>query len=247
MRIGMIAPPWERVPPIGYGGTEAVVATLAEELTSRGHDVHVFTVGESSVRAKIGAIFESPPEPMGHAAFEASHAVSAYEELDGMDVIHDHTVVGPALGIAHRHPAPVVATIHSPLTPPLIRLYTEISRQVALVAISRNQVARAPSVQARAVVHHGLVLDQFPTGPGDGGYALFLGRMCAEKGVATAIRAAKQARIPLRIAAKNRDVEERAYFEKFVLPELGDGVTFLGEVDIEQRLDLLRHARVLLN
>ena len=35
----MIAPPWIAVPPAGYGGIEAVVSLLCEELVARGHDV----------------------------------------------------------------------------------------------------------------------------------------------------------------------------------------------------------------
>ena len=35
MRIAVIAPPWYRVPPSGYGGIEWVVALLADGLTDR--------------------------------------------------------------------------------------------------------------------------------------------------------------------------------------------------------------------
>jgi hypothetical protein len=47
MRIGLIAPPWIPVPPPGYGGTEEVIDNLARGLTALGHDVRLFTVGES--------------------------------------------------------------------------------------------------------------------------------------------------------------------------------------------------------
>jgi glycosyltransferase involved in cell wall biosynthesis len=39
MKILQIAPLWETVPPPAYGGTEAVVSVLCEELVRRGHEV----------------------------------------------------------------------------------------------------------------------------------------------------------------------------------------------------------------
>ncbi len=45
MRIGLVAPPFERVPPVGYGGTERIVHALAVELDRRGHEVTVFAIG----------------------------------------------------------------------------------------------------------------------------------------------------------------------------------------------------------
>ena len=54
--------------------------------------------------------------------------------------------------------------------------------------------------------------------------------------------------MPLRIAAKCREPAERAHFEEVVEPLLGDGVTWLGEVDREGKvaLDDARHMRALL-
>ena len=48
MRIGLIAPPWVPVPPPAYGGTEIVVDNLARGLQNQGHEVRLFTVGEST-------------------------------------------------------------------------------------------------------------------------------------------------------------------------------------------------------
>ena len=39
MRVAQVTPLWEQVPPVGYGGTEAVVSLLTEELVQRGHQV----------------------------------------------------------------------------------------------------------------------------------------------------------------------------------------------------------------
>ncbi|MHA7886429.1 glycosyltransferase [Roseicyclus sp.] len=53
MRIALIAPLMEAVPPRAYGGTERVVASLAEALSAKGHQVTVFANGESRVNAEL--------------------------------------------------------------------------------------------------------------------------------------------------------------------------------------------------
>ncbi|HTN10475.1 MAG TPA: glycosyltransferase, partial [Acetobacteraceae bacterium] len=47
MRIAQIAPLFEAVPPLRYGGTERVVHWLTEELVAMGHDVTLFATGDS--------------------------------------------------------------------------------------------------------------------------------------------------------------------------------------------------------
>ncbi|HKG26314.1 MAG TPA: glycosyltransferase, partial [Thermomicrobiales bacterium] len=53
MRIAMVAPLAEPVPPPLYGGTERVVSVLTEELVRRGHDVTLFASGDSQTTAKL--------------------------------------------------------------------------------------------------------------------------------------------------------------------------------------------------
>ncbi len=118
MRIGLVAPPWIPVPPPAYGGTEAVVADLARGLSDLGHDVVLFTVGTSTSPVRREHLFAEPVEPLGQSLPEAAHVLAAYESLAGqVDIIHDHTALGPLLaaraGIARP---PVVATHHGAFT-----------------------------------------------------------------------------------------------------------------------------------
>ena len=53
MKIGIIAPIWEKVPPKKYGGTELVVYNLTEELVKRGHQVTLFASGDSQTSARL--------------------------------------------------------------------------------------------------------------------------------------------------------------------------------------------------
>ena len=53
MRIAQVAPLYERVPPLYYGGTERVVSYLTEELVAQGHEVTLFASGDSLTKAKL--------------------------------------------------------------------------------------------------------------------------------------------------------------------------------------------------
>ena len=56
MRIAQIAPLYESVPPLNYGGTERVVSFLTEELVRLGHDVTLFASGDSTTQAELIAV-----------------------------------------------------------------------------------------------------------------------------------------------------------------------------------------------
>ena len=53
MRIALVAPLAEAVPPKLYGGTERVVSWLAEELVRQGHRVTLFASAESETAAEL--------------------------------------------------------------------------------------------------------------------------------------------------------------------------------------------------
>ncbi|BFU44511.1 glycosyltransferase family 4 protein [Krasilnikovia sp. MM14-A1004] len=248
MRIGLIAPPWVPVPPVGYGGTEAVVDNLARGLTELGHDVRLFTVGESTCPVPRDWLYPHAEQPIGDSMVEAAHVLAAYRNLSRMDLIHDHTVLGPLL--AGRYAGelpPVVVTSHGPFTPAPRRVFAEIARTARIVAISRAQARQAAGVRVTAVIHHGIDLDRYHFGSGAGGYLLFLGRMCPDKGVHRAVRIARDAGVPLRIVTKIWEPAEREYYEREVRPLLAPGAPEPAEQGPQGCLELLRGATALLN
>jgi len=227
MRIGMIAPPWVPVPPTGYGGTEVVVDNLARGLQALGHDVRLFTVGDSTSPVRRDYLYPTAVGPMGATVPEAAHVLAAYEALADADLIHDHTMLGPLVaGRCLTDRPPVVTTIHGPFTTQSRRIYAEIGKHAWIVAISRAQARLSDGIPIAAVIHHGIDLDVYQPGPGAGGYLLFMGRMCADKGVHLAVRIAKRAGWRLVLVTKMWAADERAYFDHDVRPllEPGDSV-----------------------
>jgi glycosyltransferase involved in cell wall biosynthesis len=250
MRIGLISPPWFPVPPPGYGGTEVVVDNLARGLQSLGHEIRLFTVGESTSPVPRQHLYPTAiaAQPMGAVVTEAAHVLAAYDALADMDIIHDHTILGPLL-VARRQAGrpPVVTTNHGLFTAQTSRVFAEIARHASIVAISYSQARSASGIPIEAVIHHGVDLDVYQPGPGDGGYLLFIGRMSPDKGVDCAVRVAKRAGWPLVIVTKMRDAEERTYFKRKVQPLLEPGQVLAGEQPLAGRLKLLRGARALMN
>jgi glycosyltransferase involved in cell wall biosynthesis len=178
---------------------------------------------------------------------ELRHAVNAYEALVdwGADVVHDHTLMGPH--IAPNYGVPVVTTNHGPFVSDLGDCYMALGRSASIIAISEHHASTAGAIRVTKVIHHGVDVERFPVGDGAGGYALFLGRMSPDKGAHVAARIAREAGMPLRIAAKMREPAERAYFDAQVAPLLGGDVEYVGEVGGREKLELLADATCLLN
>ncbi len=141
---------------------------------------------------------------------------------------------------------PVVTVAHGPLIPLEQELYLAGLPDVAFVAISRNQASHASPVPIARVIPHGIRVEDVPVGPG-GDAACFVGRMHPSKGVPEAIEAAAIAGIPLRIAAKMQEPAEEEYFDEVVRPLLGTNAEYIGELDTDEKYELMGHSCALLN
>jgi glycosyltransferase involved in cell wall biosynthesis len=247
VHIGLIAPPWVPVPPIVYGGTELVVDQLARGLTAAGCEVTLFTTGDSTCPVRRRWLYPKALGIIENPEAELRHVEAAYQALDGVDVIHDHSLLGPIWAATHDLAPAVLCTVHGAMLPSVRAQLVRASARVGIVAISHSQRRSAPEVPVAAVIHHGLDPDAFPVGAGLGGYVLFLGRMSPDKGVDRAVRIARAAGKPIVIAAKMWEPGERTYFEERVRPLLGEHAEYLGEVGGDAKLRLLGDAEALVN
>jgi glycosyltransferase involved in cell wall biosynthesis len=259
LRIAQVAPPFESVPPSGYGGTERVVAVLTEELVRRGHEVTLFAAGDSTTSAHLvptidRALWHQKLCYRDFTPFWSMVLGRLVNDLDRFDVIHSHLDYF-GFPLARIASCPVVTTLHGrldePEMAPLYRAFTD----VPLISISDSQRAPVPDAHWVATVYHGIDLDQFTCCDAPGTYLAFLGRISPEKGLDTAIRVARAAGVPLKIGARkplpfkqdpkvHRDWE---YYQEEIRPIVDSGgVEFIGEVDGPAKDDLLRNAAGLL-
>jgi glycosyltransferase involved in cell wall biosynthesis len=77
---------------------------------------------------------------------------------------------------------------------------------------------------------------------GQGSYALFIGRLDPEKGISTLLKAWRNLDVPLKIRGSGRlDAMARGYVEQYGLTN----IEFIGRVEENELLDLIRNARFL--
>ncbi len=249
MRIAQIAPLQVSVPPKAYGGTERVVANLAESLVRAGHEVTLFASGDSQTSARLVA-------PIPHAlgfdpeidaqAFQLAMLHDVYEHAHQFDIIHSHLDY-LTLPFAQRSATPTVITLHGRLDRLSHKRVFRTYPDVPLIAISGSQRSELSGVNWLATIHHSVDVQAFPFSPTPGKYLVFVGRISPEKRPDIAIAVAKLAGIPLKIAAKV-DPKDQKYFEREIEPLLDDPlIEFLGTVDEQAKRLLMRDALALLS
>src|SRR5262249_41798420 len=140
-----------------------------------------------------------------------------------------------------------VTTLHGRQDlPDLQALYRGFS-DMPLVSISDAQRRPVPKARFLTTVHHGIPVDLHrPTFSARGGSLAFLGRICPEKRPDLAVAIARAAGLPLKIAAKVDKVDQ-AYFNAEIAPLLnGSDVTFIGEINEQEKTAFLGEALALL-
>jgi glycosyltransferase involved in cell wall biosynthesis len=243
VRIAIVSTPFIRVPPPGYGGTELFCYDLAEEIQARGHQVTLFTTGDSATSCDKRWLYPAPVwPPTPHD--EVGHAGWAFAQIarGGFDVAHLNLPLG--LPFTRLVDTPVVHTLHHHRVAAASRLFAQ-HPDVTFVAISRRQLELEVPLARAVVIHHGLRAGRYPPSERDEGYLLHLGRYARQKGTHLAILAALAAGLPIRLAGRTH-AEDAAYVEAEVTPLLGrPDVQEVGEVGHVRKLALLRGARAL--
>lgn len=245
MRIAVVAPVWFPVPPTGYGGIELVVSLLADGLADAGHDVTLFASGGSTSKAKVVSPMAEPPDPreLGNPWYDAFHALSAYKQVDGFDVVHDHAgIVGPVCGAMLGGRPPVIHTLHGPWTPQTRLFYGLASEHVHLVTVCDAQQTDNPDVPYLATVHNGIDLAAYPYREDKDDVLIYIGRSNPDKGPKEAINIARRAGLPLQMILKASEPPERDYFEHEIEPLLASDIELHENVSHEDKVAMLGRA-----
>lgn len=252
LRIAQAAPPFERVPPQAYGGTERIVHGLVTELDRRGHEVTTFASGDSVVPGRHIETVPRALRPIGYTGDSLPWMQLTMQKIlahiDEFDLIHSH-LEWQSLLLARVSPIPVVSTFHGRLDLAWADdLFEDAPR--GLVAISKNQASAHPDVPWAGVVYNGLRLSDAPFGRNRTDALCFVGRVVPEKGIVEAIEVAKAAGRPLKIAAKVAvGGVEREYYDEVFYPALkaaGTTIEYLGEISQAERDQLFAESHAVL-
>ena len=257
MKVALLAPFEERVPPPKYGGTERVVSCVAEELVALGHEVTLFATADSKTSAELRGCTTKPirsnrraHDRIYRSALNIQALSKAVTEIQSgdFDIIHNH-FGWQTLLFEKLITTPIVTTIHGILDktqePTEYHMFKEF-RKSNFISISKSQRRHLPELHFVATVYNGIRPSRFKFNETPEDYFAFLGRIHPQKGPEQAIAIAKKTGIKLVIAAKI-DPNEKAYFKERIKPHIdGRQIIFLGEVGHNKKVRLLRNARALI-
>ncbi|MDO8530124.1 MAG: glycosyltransferase family 4 protein [bacterium] len=251
LKIALIAPPQESIPPKKYGGIELVVYNLTEELVKRGHKVFLLASADSKTSAELISVYEK--------TIIQSDRPEDRTELERLKMLGINTIVeklvGLELDIIHHHwscrlapffpklPAPVVTTLHYNVgSPDMHQTYSHF-KDANYISISDNQREGFNDLHYIGTVHHGIDINKYDYSNKKGEYFAFLGRIWPDKGPKEAILAAKAAGVKLKIAARVDFGRAEEYFKKEIEPLIdGSQIEFIGEVGPKEKSDFLKNA-----
>jgi glycosyltransferase involved in cell wall biosynthesis len=244
LRIAMVVPLMESVPPTLYGGTERVVSVLTEELVRRGHDVTLFASGDSKTSAKLFPCCERglrlDKTAKDYVAFTLIGCGEAYVRAVDFDIIHNHNDY-IAFPFARMALTPTVTTVHGRLDLPEVKQIYDAFPEQRLVSISNDQQSWLPNGRWVATVYNGIDIDNYHFKEECGDYLVFLGRISPEKRVDRAIEIARDVGMRLIVAAKV-DKVDRDYYENAIKPLMDRNaniVEYIGEVNEQEKDQLL--------
>ncbi len=249
MRIAQVAPLYERVPPLYYGGTERIVSYLTEELINQGHDVTLFASGDSNTKGRLISpckrSLRLDPACVDRLAYHFLELEQVFQNAASFDVIHFH-IDYLHFPFSRRIDVSHVTTQHGRLDlPDLVPLYSEFA-DMPVVSISNSQRIPLARINWQGTVYHGLPLDLYKSQSSVGSYLAFVGRISPEKRLDRAIEIAKRANMKLRIAAKIDPVDQQ-YMETHIRPLLGHPlIEFVGEIGQKEKPEFLGNAYALL-
>jgi glycosyltransferase involved in cell wall biosynthesis len=248
MKIAIISGAMVPVPPVKYGGTEQVIFYLIKGLLELGHEVVFVGTNDSKVECQIVPIVDRatffPVHKNDIENFEKQtkkynqKIKKIIKELAGtVDIFHSH-----GFDMTGFDKIPNVTTLHNTFNFQNIDQFVD-HKDLNYVTISNNQQDALPELNYAGVVYNGENPSEFPFVAEPEDYVCFLGRFDRDKNPHLAIQLAINKGIKIKVAGKLDHLGD-GYFEEQVKPYFDHPlVEFLGEVDFQQKVELLAKAK----
>lgn len=258
LRIAEITDLQESIPPLNKNGLEQVAYYLTEEFVKMGHEVTLFATADSQTSAKLEAIWPKAVSRDHNKFFNyemyASFAVSqAFSLATNFDIILTHYRYTATL-FASLIKTPVVYIMHHPVSyeePVLPTEYHSLFKKVWLDKVQTVNTVVVSNFQKEqfkkpcTVIHNGIPIDNFPFNENGGNYFVYLGYLTPNKGAALAVEAILKTQERLIIAGPiNADDQQgKQYFEETIAPYLGNQIQYVGGLNYDEKIKLLKNAK----
>ena len=250
MRIAMLSPLFESVPPRFYGGTERVIFNLSRGLTAAGIDVTLFASGDSVSSGRLIPVIDEAlrlkKKPVSDPnVYNLKMLAEVAHRADEFDLIHNHHDYW-MLPLSEMISAPLLTTLHGRMDLPDISAAFYSYPKSFYVSISHSQRVPMSKLHWLRTIYHGINVEEFKFQEKPGKYLAFLGRISREKAPHFAIEIAHRSGVPLKIAAKIEGPESQEYFDKCIKPHVdGKFIEFIGEISESEKSDFLGNALAL--
>lgn len=247
MKILQIAPLWETVPPAAYGGTEAVVHVLVEELVRRGHEVTLCASGDSRTSARLVSSYHrslrTAEDLRDKQPYVWHHAAISLRDAREYDIVHNHAGE-EVMALAHLLPeVPMLTTMHCLITPDQRIIWDSYPGYYNTLSWSQRRLM--PKISGgifAGVAYNAIDVPSFPFQAEKEDFLLFLGRISPDKGPHLAVEVARRSGRRLLIAGKVDPVDFQ-FFTTVMAPLIdGQQVVYVGEANGERKRDLYRRA-----
>ena len=213
-----------------YGATQRVVYALAKGLQELGAQVTVCCSGDSDELG--GARYATVERALGRAVIDIHTDREVYERYfeasleralsEGVDLVHDHDSMLMLSDAYRRYESilhmPILTTLHGAITADSnlekCTIYRQLARpNVFFSCISQHQAALyRPHINIRAVIYHGIFVDDYHLQREKKNYLFSLGRIARRKGQDIAIEVAERTGLKLILAG---NIVEPDYFDQF--------------------------------
>lgn len=259
MKILLISTAILPVPPVHYGGLEAVVYDLAEMLHKKGHDVTVACPTESKLSKGVKHLKTVSTRMEG--PYENLAMMRIKEELKNFDIIHDHSHQKLSYYVIREggeENFKYCSTLHCPTSV----LYPVLEPNLICVSKSHAAYIHKDYGYQTKYVYNGIDLGRLTFSEEKTDRYVFIGRPQKFKGVLEAIQFCKDLNVPLDVIAGALETEPDLYWVKVAQvctgwvgrsynkthPELGGrGMwKYYGAVSHEVKAKLLARAKALI-
>ena len=245
-KIAILASNLYPIPPKATSAAELIVSQITEGLLNLGFPITLYATGDTKTKARLvsvtkrASILDAKIGMANHKTYEIILASRAYADANqwGARIMLSNVAMISA-NFARFGKFPTVALLHSPPT------YTDSQTMLAnkkfqkYISISNVQRKAAPGVDYVATIYHGVDTQSLKFHAKPGSYLAFLGRIRNYKGASEAVQVAKRLKLPLKIAGP---IDDQKYFDKFVKPNLGKNIKYIGEIKHSQKSHFLGQA-----
>lgn len=252
MKILYVANPFTPVKEDTAGGAEQVLLALDKASVKYGYHSAVLARTDSRVSGNLYDV------PVIEGEIDAAAKALIYDtikkeilwalEKENPDLIHFHGYdFGEYLPMSGP---PVLVTLHLPIDWYDKRHFNIAREGLHYNCVSYSQLQSGFNISGNMhVISNGVPVEELSQGDElKEDYAVYLGRICWEKGTHLAIEAAKKAGIKLIIAGQVFNYfYHMEYFEKTIKPLIdGVNIRFIGTVNFQEKKKLLSAAKCLL-